>query len=906
MSSPEQRLSPFAAVVFAAGCFASVWVSHQLTLRPTGYLLVFFLSGWITGHFLARPLRQWPVLVALAIPGAMLAEWLCHGDPVSGLASVASALTCGGVSAFVIRNLSSKVFDLTRVRHVFTFALATPFACIFSALIHAALYGHSAPYSFSFEQRWQLWWLAEVCGVLIVAPLALAWSRPQSLRRFTTGAGLSEGLLLAMVLLVLVDLVFGSTLWRLFNISFAHPYVLLTVLLWAAVRFGPRGISAMGVMLAVGVLWSVHFGGGAFPPPGTPLEQASLIQIFLASAQLFSLLPAAMIAERERVAALLNETSVFQRTLLNSANAAIFSFGPDGVLRSFNVGAEKLLGWSAAELLDRETPLCFLEKQGLEDMADHLSAILYRQIRANIEVCYALALEYSQHEIELALLHKDGSLVSAAVVISPLRDEKNAVTGYVGIARDLTYRKRTEAALRESESAVGSFFDASPMMLGIVELQGDDMIHISDNPAAARFAGISVEAMRGVRASEMPHMTKENRILWLQYYRQSAASGRPVQFQYTHETGKAECRLSATISPIQSARSSAQRFCYIIEDITEQTEALEEVRQFAAIIGATTDFIAIADRQGNFTYVNRAMRALAGLRPEDPLPAWKIQDFHPQASSEMVRHEGFPVAMLEGVWQGETVFSFRGGVEVITSQLLLALKDSRGAVEFIVIIARDITQQKDAEEQIRSSLREKEALVREIHHRVKNNMQVVSSLLGLQSGYIKDPVAKTVFDESRERIKTMALIHEKLYQSDDLGSVDFAEFLRSVVPMIFGAHNVRGATVRAKIETVPARFSLDTAIPLGLIVNELVSNCLKHAFNQRESGTVRVLLEARPEARFALIIGDDGPGMPVGLDLEKSGSLGLRLVRILTKQLKGTLQIHRENGTTFEMIFREI
>jgi len=220
----------------------------------------------------------------------------------------------------------------------------------------------------------------------------------------------------------------------------------------------------------------------------------------------------------------------------------------------------------------------------------------------------------------------------------------------------------------------------------------------------------------------------------------------------------------------------------------------------------------------------------------------------------------------------------------------------------IVCVAQDITERKRAEERIKASLREKEVLLREIHHRVKNNLQIISSLLHLQSKQIEHEAARALFDESQSRIRSMALIHERLYQSDDLAQVDFAAYLDGLTEHLFRTYNVRRDAISCALEADGGSLSVDRAIPCGLIVNELVANALKHAFPDGRSGTIRVRY-AEDDGQARLEVADDGVGAPNGFESEASGSLGLRLVRGLVQQLDGTLAIDHDDGLRFTITF---
>jgi PAS domain S-box-containing protein len=209
----------------------------------------------------------------------------------------------------------------------------------------------------------------------------------------------------------------------------------------------------------------------------------------------------------------------------------------------------------------------------------------------------------------------------------------------------------------------------------------------------------------------------------------------------------------------------------------------------------------------------------------------------------------------------------------------------------------DITARKEVEEQIAASLKEKEVLLKEIHHRVKNNLQVISSLLSLQSGAATDVRAQEQLRESQTRIRSMAFIHERLYQSENLARVNFGEYVRSLGAFLFRTYNVHGVHLRYSIQ--PCNLPVNTAIPCGLVITELVSNALKYAFVGRDGGEVEIGLAVLEDNRVVLTVRDDGVGFPRDLDFRSTKSLGLQLVNTLTTQINGTIGLIRDRGTTF-------
>lgn len=205
--------------------------------------------------------------------------------------------------------------------------------------------------------------------------------------------------------------------------------------------------------------------------------------------------------------------------------------------------------------------------------------------------------------------------------------------------------------------------------------------------------------------------------------------------------------------------------------------------------------------------------------------------------------------------------------------------------------------------QLKASLHEKEILLKEIHHRVKNNLQVISSLIDLQADRLADPAVRSLFKDARDRVRSMALVHEKLYQSPDLAHAELGAYIRNVMDELFLAHGATSSKIRLRMELDPVLLPVDMAIPCGLILNELATNSLKHAFVGRESGTIAIELTCLDSGSVRLVFRDDGRGLPAEVDWQAAGSLGLQLIRMLSRQLHGDLALHNGSGTTFELRF---
>jgi PAS domain S-box-containing protein len=249
-------------------------------------------------------------------------------------------------------------------------------------------------------------------------------------------------------------------------------------------------------------------------------------------------------------------------------------------------------------------------------------------------------------------------------------------------------------------------------------------------------------------------------------------------------------------------------------------------------------------------------------------------------------------------------FIRKDGSVVYTTLSVSCQRHADGTVNHFLASLLDITKRKQAEEALQSSLREKIALLNEVHHRVKNNLQVITSLLRMEARRCEHPTTKTVLDEMRNRILSMALLHDLLYRSGTFASVDLGSYLKQLTNQSFRAQIVRPGSVRLQLDLTSVQVEMDQALPCGLLVNELISNCLKHGFPCDHNGEVRVELQPMiggPQLR--LRVSDTGVGLPADIEAKLGNSLGLQLVSSLARQIDGRLEVGPGPGAVFEVIF---
>lgn len=323
-------------------------------------------------------------------------------------------------------------------------------------------------------------------------------------------------------------------------------------------------------------------------------------------------------------------------------------------------------------------------------------------------------------------------------------------------------------------------------------------------------------------------------------------------------------------------------------DVTEALQAERKLRLLGQTIASAKDCVVITDMRHRILFVNEAFLRTYRYADGDLLgqEVWMV---HSGDSSIDIRKE-LTENIATGGWHGEILERRGDGTSMPVELWMSVVRNDDGVPVALVGVARDISERRRAEEQIKASLREKEVLLKEIHHRVKNNLQIVSSLLSLQTEYIRDPDMLRIFKESQSRVKSMALIHEKLYRSTNLAQIDFGEYLRELTIHLFRSYDAPARGLELTLDVEPLVLGLDRSIPSGIIVNELVSNALKYAFPDGAGGVITVSFRATGSGSAELSVIDNGVGLPPGFVVGATDSLGLKLVTMLAGQLGGTLK----------------
>jgi PAS domain S-box-containing protein len=359
-----------------------------------------------------------------------------------------------------------------------------------------------------------------------------------------------------------------------------------------------------------------------------------------------------------------------------------------------------------------------------------------------------------------------------------------------------------------------------------------------------------------------------------------------------------EFPVEISLSPLETEAGT------LVISIIRDTTARKKVEaRFRGFLEAAPDAIVVVNREGRMVILNTQAERLFKYARENLL-GMPVETLVPERFRG--RHGGhrggfFVDPRVRPMGSGLELFGLRSdGSEFPVEISLSPIETEEGVLVSAAI--RDISDRKLVETKLRASLQEKEVLLKEIHHRVKNNLQIVSSMLNLQMDQLSDAKAIELFKESQNRVRSIAQFHEKLYQSRDLGRVEIAEYLKGLANASFATYGVNPDDIVLSVHTEDIPLGVDAAISCGLLVNELVSNSLKHAFPHHRKGQVEVTLRSAG-SDVVLEVADNGVGFPAGLDIRSPGTLGLKLVAIFTEQVGGTMDLTREGGTRFSLRF---
>lgn len=573
----------------------------------------------------------------------------------------------------------------------------------------------------------------------------------------------------------------------------------------------------------------------------------------------------------------LHKTEASFRLLVDSVqDYAIFMLDLKGNVISWNTGAQRIKGYMEKEIIGQSFRVFYPEED------------VQRQVP---EMELETAAQAGRCEHEGWRVAKDGKRFFAHVIITPVKDEQGEITGFAKVTQDLSNRHRLEERFRQ-------VVESAPSAIVLVNSEGViEMV----NTQAERIFGYSRFEMLGKTVELLipANFSAQHPQLRSSYFKdphsRPMGKGRDL---YARRKDGSEFPVEIGLNPIETDEGT--KVLSAIVDISERKRMEQRLR---LVVDSAPNAMVMIDQAGLIEMVNAQAERVFGYareellsQPVEILVPSQFRPYHPGLRSSF-----FADPHSRPMGKGRDLYARRkDGSEFPVEIGLNPLVTDEGTKVLSAIV--DISDRKLKEQKIEAALEEKNILLGEIHHRVKNNLQIVHSLLDLQSTRIDDPNVLEMLRDSQNRIRSMALIHQSLYQSNDFARVNFGAVLESLVPTLVESYRIDSDNIKIEINTSDVLIPLNFAIPCGLAINELITNAFKHAFPEQRSGSIAVSF-SRDNGHVILSVMDDGVGFPDDFDLDNSNTLGLQLVSLLADQLNARLEIRRKDPTKFTLRF---
>ncbi len=604
------------------------------------------------------------------------------------------------------------------------------------------------------------------------------------------------------------------------------------------------------------------------------------------------------VVERQNAEADARERERYSRNLIEASVDPFMVVGPSGEVQDVNGAMELVAGRPRAELVGSRFPTLFADSERAQEGLDRV----WR--------------ESSLRDYQLSIRRPDGVEVHIRCNASLYRDDE-AVRGVFVVARDETEREKSDAALQSERQRLLDVVEFFPEPTFIIDREGRVRAW---NHAIELLTGIKAEEIlgEGDYAYAIPFAGSRSPILVdlldtyaedqearYKYVRRTADAIYAESFVASFRAGQG-AHLWAVAAPLKDQNGVRFGSIEVIRDITDLMETETALRQAVslqhAVLDATADGILGVDNANAIVSYNHKFVDLWQI-PESVLTPRRDGAILGHILSKVKDPEFFMASIRDVVAGGNP-----------SSQELIELKDGRiferyslpqmldGRIVGRVWTFRDETERIRAAEQLTESVREKDVLLREIHHRVKNNLQVVVSLLSLQSSRIRDPHDIEILNASKNRVLTMALIHEVLYQNENFASIRMDDYVLRLVSKIQNTYGTAAANVRIVSDIGQLELDIEHALPCALIINELASNSLKYGFDAGANGTIRLSMSADTIRHCTLVVEDDGKGYAPDPD-RPVASFGLMMVDLLVRQIRGELTVDASHGTRTQIRF---
>lgn len=522
---------------------------------------------------------------------------------------------------------------------------------------------------------------------------------------------------------------------------------------------------------------------------------------------------------------------------------------------------------------------------------------------------YKRALNGESFKVEKEQVDAHGEAIYNEIYINPIRNAKNEIIEVACLAHDISDNKRYEQKIINQSAKLNAIFETGDHLIWTIntklELTSYNKNYfnlIKNNLQRKKLKDNNIISVLNTIQN------KQKKEFWIEKYNQ-VLKGKPTVFVHKTFINNADVYREVHLYPI-FLNNKAIEVSVIAQDITERIEN-EKI-----IIEQSSKLKAIFESGEQLMWTITKDLKLTSFNKNYADAVYNLYQFYPEVGKSLRESPKYKKPKNESEWDEHYKRAFNGykvdltidrinadGSQVFRQYYLYPIKDKNNNVIEVSGIGFDITEKKINEDKISQSLKEKEILLKEVHHRVKNNMQVISSILNLQSSYVKDVYALNLLKECQNRIKSMAFIHESLYQTKNFESVNFSEYVSTLTKNLVHTYSVNSQKIKLILTLDKLFLNLDMSIPCGLIINEIISNSLKYAFPDNRGGIIFVTLKSSNN-KVELEAGDNGIGIPLSIDLKQSQTLGLQLVDTLVDQINGTVILDRTNGTKFKIEFK--
>ena len=870
------------SLIVAYAYFISVMIGELFLFWFGVSFPLWMPSGIILAAILLRGRRVWPGVFL----GACVSNvWLCLSFDCLlkfmpfvflGVAAATGDVLAVLTGAYIIRETIGDENPFRSSEHILKFIFYGVFISVVISVTFksfALMIAGIIPVR-SFSYTWLSWWRQSFLGALIVAPCIITFLDK-------TGKFSQERTLFEEVVFLLCITATAAYCFQLFPFERYLPlslFVLAPFFLWAVLRLNQNIIFLSLFLLAV--IASVATSGIHGPFVHSDMKISTLeLQMFLAVVAVTVLLFDGLIADRAQMERLLRESEEKSRALSENNRVGITRY--DQALRFVYINTAATKGFDLS--VD-----CFIGKTARELLGDcDIVDFWERSIKNVFDTKTQCDLEYrfQGYWFQWQLF--------------PEFDRWGVVVSVAGSSIDITEGKAVQESLKHSEQRLKLLVENSQDIIVMQDPEGK-YIYYNGSPVY----GLKAEDVLNKTPYDLFDTLAAAKIM--SSLTQVAATGKVISFEHDVLWSGKRMYFINQMYPVSNEQGELVSVGTISRNIVELKEAEEALRlseeRFRALTSLSFAGVYLTDSRGKYLYVNQHWSEMCGLSFEEALGDGWLQRVHPD-DLKKVKEKWDKMVKAGGNWSLEYRFLDERGALVTVMSYSEALKDDAGNILGYVGTNVDISERIAAEEKIKDALKEKELLLKEIHHRVKNNLQIISSLFNLQSKGIKNKQILSIFRESNNRVKSMALLHEKLYKTYDLGKIAFRDYVESLVTDLFRSYKTNGALVGFSLEIKDIFLSLDKSLPCGLIINELVSNALKYAFPKKRKGSVKISFGLRENGIYEMTVSDDGVGFPSDIDFENTGSLGLQLVNSLVEQMNGSITLNRSEGTIFYITF---